>query len=115
MMADSSELGMAFGSAGATTVFMCVATTCRFRVLREKAVELLLQRARRRLAGWQLVQHDFKYFCLHGNGSINNARQPRLTPRTGVGSRDGMFMIIHHENALELFRPASDWRSGGLS
>ncbi len=28
MMVDSSELGMAFGSAGATMVFMCVATTC---------------------------------------------------------------------------------------
>lgn len=29
MMADSLELGIAFGSAGDTTVFMCVATTCK--------------------------------------------------------------------------------------
>jgi len=27
MMVDAAELGMAFGSAGAATVFMCVATT----------------------------------------------------------------------------------------
>jgi hypothetical protein len=37
----------------------------KVRVLAEKIVELLLQGARRRLAGWQLVEHDFKYFCFH--------------------------------------------------
>jgi len=29
MTDDSSELGMALGSAGATMVFICVATTCK--------------------------------------------------------------------------------------
>ena len=30
--------------------------------MREKIVELFLQGARRRLAGWQLMENDFEYF-----------------------------------------------------
>ena len=89
MMADSSELGMAFGSAGATTVFMCVATTCRLGLCSKKTVELFLQGARRRLAGGQLVQNDLKYFGLHNAGkagtsagSLTNSAGSKISPST---------------------------------
>ena len=64
MMETSSVLGIAFGSAGDTTVFMCVDTMCRSEV-REKIVELFLQHTRGRDARAQLVQDDFKNFRPH--------------------------------------------------
>jgi len=48
---DSSDLGMAFGSAGATIVFMCVPNQSKVWGFCEKTVELFLKGARRRLAG----------------------------------------------------------------
>jgi hypothetical protein len=50
MIVDSSELGLAFGSAGATMVVHVRHHHLQMGLLRQKTVEMLLQRARWRLS-----------------------------------------------------------------
>lgn len=63
-MADSSELGIAFGSAGATTVFMWGATMCRSGFNTRKDFSCS-SKALAGLAGRQLVKNNLKYSGLH--------------------------------------------------
>jgi hypothetical protein len=84
------------------------------QMLHEKIIELFLQGGGWRLAGGQLVQQDFKDFGFHGMGSINSARQPRMTLRLCVGSRAGRFISGNHEKALDRMRPVPVGRAGGF-
>jgi hypothetical protein len=82
--------------------------------LRQKGIELILQFARRRPAGRQFVQQDFKDPGLHDWVFSSSERQPRLTHRARVDSLVGRFRIGCHEKALARIRPATNGRSLGL-
>jgi len=83
-------------------------------VLRKKGVELFLKRARRGLAGGQLVKNNFEYFCLHGFVPIQSSPEPRLMLHKRVCFNVGSFMVLDQVKALERIRPASGWRGRGL-
>ena len=79
----------------------------KLRVLRQKVVELFLKRARRGLAGGQLVEDDFEYFYLHGFVPVQSSPKPRLMLQERVCFNVGSFMVLDQVKALERMRPAT--------